>query len=128
MKEVLAVIRMNMMNKTKVALANTGIYSFMATGSVLGRGQGKVDFQIMQGAAQGEEAAIEQLGEPRFVTKRLLKMVLPDDLVQKAVETIIKVNQTKSAGDGKIFVLPVDEAIRIRTGERGTIVLDEAVA
>jgi len=53
-----------------------------------------------------------------YVPKKLLVMVLPDDKVEKAIEAIIEVNRTGHYGDGKIFVLPVEDAITIRTGER----------
>lgn len=117
---------MNMMNKTKEALAEAGISSFTATGKVLGRGKGKVDFRILQGAQDGKEEAISLLGQGhRLVPKRLLSIVVPDDLAGKTVDTIIKINQTGKPGDGKIFVMPVLEAHRVRTGESGDTVLDE---
>ena len=127
MKEIMAVIRMNMMNKTKKALADAGISSFTATGRVMGRGKGNVDFKLLEGAKDGYEEAISQLSkDPRLVPKRLLWVVVPDNLAQKTVKTIIEVNQTGQAGDGKIFVMPIAEAYRIRTGESGDTVLDEA--
>jgi nitrogen regulatory protein PII 2 len=55
----------------------------------------------------------------------MLSIVVPDKLVAKTVKTIIKTNQTGKSGDGKIFVMPVFDAIRIRTGEDGDAVLDE---
>jgi len=126
MKEVMAVIRLNMMNKTKEALAGAGITSFTATGRVLGRGKGKVDFRLIRGAEDGSEEAISQLGKgPMLVPKRLIKIIVPDKLVPTVVETIITTNKTGNAGDGKIFVLPVQDAARIRTGELGDAVLDE---
>ncbi|OGS18891.1 MAG: nitrogen fixation protein [Elusimicrobia bacterium RIFOXYA2_FULL_50_26] len=126
MKEVMAVIRMNMMNKTKDALAAAGISSFTATGRVLGRGKGKVDFRLVKGAEQGNEEAIALLGQgPKLVPKRLITVIVPDELASRVVETLISVNKTGNAGDGKIFVLPVFDAGRIRTGEFGATVLDE---
>ncbi|HYH01867.1 MAG TPA: P-II family nitrogen regulator [Bacillota bacterium] len=125
MKEVMAVIRMNMMNQTKKALADAGISSFTATGRVMGRGKGNVDFKLLEGAREGHEEAIAQLGKgPRLIPKRLLWIVIPDELVKKTVETIIEVNQTGQPGDGKIFVIPVADAIRVRTGETSDGVLD----
>lgn len=127
MKEIMAVIRMNMMNKTKKALADAGISSFTATGRVMGRGKGNVDFKLLEGAKNGYEEAISQLSkDPRLVPKRLVWVVVPDNLVPKTVETIIEVNQTGQAGDGKIFVMPIADAYRVRTGESGDTVLDEA--
>ena len=118
MKEVMAVIRMNKINDTKRALNAAGITSFTATGRVLGRGKGLVDYRILHGAEEGSPEAIAQLGDgPRLVPKRLITVVVSDDWVERTVEAIIKTNQTGNAGDGKIFVLPVLEATRVRTGE-----------
>lgn len=118
MKEVMAIIRINKINDTKKALNDAGITSFTATGRVLGRGKGLVDYKILNGAKDGYPEAISHLGEgPRLVPKRLITVVVSDDWVERTVEAIIKVNQTGSAGDGKIFVLPVQEAVRVRTSE-----------
>jgi nitrogen regulatory protein PII 2 len=125
MKEVMAIIRMNRMNETKRALSKAGISSFTAVGQVLGRGKGLVDFTILKGAEEGYQEAIAQLGDgPRLLPKRLLSIVVPDNKVQVTVNTIINVNQSKSPGDGKIFVLPLEEAHRVRTRESGDEVLD----
>jgi nitrogen regulatory protein PII 2 len=122
----MAIIRMNMINKTKQALSEAGISSFTATGSVAGRGIGKVDFRILQGAGEGYDEAISLLGKgPRLIPKRLLTVVVPDNLVHTVITTIIETNQTGKPGDGKIFVLPVLDSIRVRTGESGDLVLDE---
>lgn len=121
MKEVMAVIRMNKINDTKRALNAAGITSFTATGRVLGRGKGLVDYRILHGAEEGSPEAIAQLGDgPRLVPKRLITVVVSDDWVERTVEAIIKTNQTGHAGDGKIFVLPILEATRVRTGETVT--------
>ncbi|HEX7713126.1 MAG TPA: P-II family nitrogen regulator [Bacillota bacterium] len=125
MKEVMAIIRMNMMNQTKQALADAGITSFTATGRVAGRGKGKVDLRTLQGAENGYDEAISQLSKgPRLYPKRLLTVVVPDTLVRTVVETLITTNRTGQPGDGKIFVLPVSEAYRVRTGETGDLILD----
>lgn len=126
MKEIMAVIRMNMINKTKRALSDANVPSFTAR-ECLGRGKGVVDFGVLHGAEKGYEEAIAQLGNSqRLIPKRWLTIVVPDKLVKKTVDTIIAVNRTGKAGDGKIFVLPVSESYRIRTGETGDRVLDEA--
>lgn len=126
MKEVMAIIRMNMMNKTKQALADADISSFTATGRVMGRGKGKVDFQLLQGAENGYDEAISQLGKgSRLLPKRLITVVVPDKLVETVVQTIVETNKTRQPGDGKIFVLPVLDAMRVRTGESGDGTLDE---
>lgn len=61
---------------------------------------------------------------PRLIAKRMLTLVVPDDSVKGVVDVLIKTNQTGSAGDGKIFVLPMDDAVRVRTGDSG----DKAVS
>jgi nitrogen regulatory protein PII 2 len=125
MKELIAIVRMNMMNRTKLALAEAGLGSITAR-EALGRGKGIVDMQLLHGAEHGYEEAIAQLGQShRLIPKRALLMVVNDDLVQKAVKTIIRTNQTGKSGDGMIFVLPCQEAVRVRTGERGEDTLDE---
>jgi len=127
MKEVMAIIRMNKMNQTKQALADAGVASFTAH-RVTGRGVGKVDYVLMKGAEAGYEEAIVQLGAgPKLVPKRLLNVVVPDDLVPSVVRTIIAVNQTGHPGDGKIFVMPILDAFRVRTGEAAEAALDETL-
>ncbi len=125
MKEIIAVVRMNKMNQTKRALAEVGITSITAR-EALGRGKGLVDVQLLEGAEKGYEEAISQLGQTqRMIPKRALLVVVPDELVDKTVQTLIQVNQTGKSGDGKIFVVPCMDAIRVRTGERGDLVLDD---
>lgn len=125
MKEIMAVVRMNMMNKTKRALSDAGISSITAR-DCLGRGKGLVDLQLLKGAEKGYEEAVAQLGQSeRMIPKRIFSLVVPDKLVSKAVKTIVKVNQTGKSGDGKIFVMPVADAVRVRTGENGNTVLDD---
>ena len=51
--------------------------------------------------------------------KRMLTVVIKDDMVDDVVQTIIETNQTGKPGDGKIFVLPVGDSVRVRTGEKG---------
>ena len=125
MKEVMALIRMNMINKTKMALADAGISSITVR-DALGRGKGLVDLSLLKGAEKGYEEAISQLGQSqRLIPKRILFIVVPDKMVKKTVKTIIKVNQTGKSGDGKIFVVPVLDSVRVRTGENGNITLDD---
>jgi nitrogen regulatory protein PII 2 len=125
MKEILAIVRMNKMNQTKRALSEAGITSITAR-DALGRGKGLVDVHLLEGAEKGYEEAISQLGQTqRMIPKRALIVVVPDGLVDRTVKTLIKVNRTGKSGDGKIFVMPCQDAIRVRTGERGDAVLDE---
>ena len=126
MKEVMAIVRINMMNKTKAALAEAGISSITAR-DALGRGKGLVDLNLLEGAEKGYEEAIVQLGQSqRLIPKRIFFVVVPDRLVKKTVQTIMKVNRTGKSGDGKIFVMPVMDSVRVRTSESGDQVLDEA--
>lgn len=125
MKEVMSIIRLNKINQTKRALSEAGISSFTATGKVLGRGKGTVDYRILHGAEEGYQEAVDQLGQgPRLVPKRLITVVVPDEKVDLVVKTIIDENQTGNAGDGKIFVLPIQDSVRVRTGETGDTILD----
>ena len=124
MKEIISVIRINKVNATKKALIEAGIPAFTATGRVMGRGKGVVHYDILNGAAEGHPEAIAKLGNaPRLVAKRILTVVVPDELCKTAIDTIIKANQTGKPGDGKIFVTPIVETIRVRTSEKG----DEAL-
>jgi nitrogen regulatory protein PII 2 len=125
MKEIMAIVRINMMNKTKAALAEAGISSVTAR-DALGRGKGLVDLNLLEGAEKGYEEAIAQLGQSqRLIPKRIFYVVVPDRLVQKTVKTIIAVNRSGKSGDGKIFIMPILDAVRVRTGESGDQVLDE---
>jgi nitrogen regulatory protein PII 2 len=126
MKEVMAIIRMNKINQTKKALLAAGI-SAMHARDCMGRGKGLVDIQLLKGAEQEYEEAISQLGNSqRLIPKRMITVVVPDNLADKTVSVIIAANQTGKSGDGKVFVLPVLDTVRIRTGESGNDALDEA--
>ena len=125
MKEIMAIVRINMMNKTKRALAEAGISSITAR-DALGRGKGLVDMTLLEGAERGYEEAVAQLGQSqRLIPKRIFYVVVPDKLVPKTVKTIIRVNRTGKSGDGKIFIMPVTDSVRVRTGESGDPILDE---
>lgn len=124
MKEITAVIRMNMVNKTKEALAEAGIPAFFAL-EAQGRGKGLINSALLKGAATGYEEAAELLGEKgRLYPKRVFSVIVADDQVEEVVETIIEVNKTGKPGDGKIFVCPVTDSVRVRTGEKGNKSID----
>ena len=94
MKQIMAVIRINKINATKKALNDAGITSFSATGRVLGRGKGLVDYRLLEGAKEGHAEAIAQLGQgPRLVPKRRITVVVSDDWVERTVKAIIWANQ-----------------------------------
>jgi nitrogen regulatory protein PII 2 len=119
MKEVIAIVRINMMNQTKQALTDCGIDAFFAH-EAHGRGKGFVNPKVLEGAGQGYEEAASLLGEKgKLYPKRLVTAVVEDKQVACVVQTIININQTGMPGDGKIFVLPISDAVRVRTGETG---------
>ncbi len=123
MKEVLAVIRMDMINKTKKALSLEGVDSINCR-KVYGRGKKKVDYELVNQLLAGKEIESPEIATSiseghRLVPKRLLSIIVDNKDVKKVVETIINVNKTGNPGDGKIFISPINTAVRVRTGERG---------
>ncbi|MDP3432012.1 MAG: P-II family nitrogen regulator [Bacteroidota bacterium] len=125
MKLIMAIIRINKMNETKMALSAAGLPSMTATGKVFGRGKGLWDAKVLEGVKKDLPEALVHLNkEPRLRPQRVVTIVVSDENVSKAVETIIEANQTPEPGDGKIFVIPAYESIRVRTGETGDITLD----
>lgn len=123
MKEIMAIIRMDMINKTKDALLKEDFPSLHCK-KVMGRGMKKVDYSLIEGLISGNEMMSPMLAEVvseghRLLPKRLLSLIVEDDQVKKAVEIIINTNSKGRQGDGKIFVLPIMDAIRVRTGESG---------
>ena len=119
MKEVIAIVRMNMMNQTKKALTEAGVAAFFAH-EANGRGVGFINTHILAGAEDGYEEAASLLGDKgKLYPKRVVTIVVEDDVVDSVVEAIISVNKTGKPGDGKIFVLPLEDAVRVRTGETG---------
>jgi nitrogen regulatory protein PII 2 len=123
MKEVMAIIRMDMINKTKDALLKEDFPSLHCK-KVMGRGKKKVDYSLIEGILNGNEMISPMLAEVvseghRLLPKRLLSLIVEDDQVKKVVDIIINTNSKGKQGDGKIFVLPIMEAIRVRTGEKG---------
>ncbi|TDX52699.1 P-II family nitrogen regulator [Orenia marismortui] len=123
MKEVMAIVRMNMINKTKKALSAAGFDS-MTCRKVYGRGKKKVDYELINSLLSGGEIESPEVAEAvseghRLVPKRLLTLIVNDDESEKVIDTIISVNKSGNAGDGKIFVIPVSNAVRVRTSEMG---------
>ena len=119
MKEVIAVVRINMMNQTKNALTEAGIDAFFAH-EAHGRGKGFMNPEVLEGAGKGIEEAASLLGEKgKLYAKRMVTAVVNDAQVSDVVQAIIETNQTGMPGDGKIFVLPIGDAVRVRTGETG---------
>lgn len=108
MKLIKAIVKPHMVDDVKDALNGLGI-SGMTTYEVKGFGRQKGHHELYRGA----EYQID------FVPKIMLETVVPDELVAKCVEVISAAAKTGKIGDGKIFILEVLEAVRIRTGETG---------
>ena len=125
MKTVMAIIRIDKMNRTKKMLSEAGISSMTALSHVHGRGNGLVDRKIVEGATANIPEAVTYLTqEPRLRPQRVVYVTIPNDKVEIVVSAIIEANQSGEPGDGKIFVLPVNDAIRVRSAESGDLVLD----
>lgn len=108
MKKIEAIIKPFKLDDVREALTEMGIAGMTVT-EVKGFGRQRGHTEIYRGA----EYAVD------FLPKVKLEIVVADDLVERAVETIIEAARSGKIGDGKIFVLPVEEVIRIRTGETG---------
>jgi nitrogen regulatory protein PII len=108
MKLVQAVIRPFKLEEIKEALEEVGVVG-MTVSEVKGLGRQKGHKEIYRGAEY----------EVDFVPMMKIEIVVPDGDVDRVLETILRAGLTGNIGDGKLFVLDVEEAIRIRTGERG---------
>ncbi len=116
--EVMAIVRTNKMTDTKKALEEIGYPSFTAF-RCFGRGkQGGRLKELAYPVSPEIKEKIEQ-APASFIPKRIIMAVVPEDTVPKIVEIIIRVNQTGEHGDGKIFVFPVEDTKRVRTGDSG---------
>lgn len=127
MKEVMAIIRMDMISKTKQAILEAN-FPALSCMKVLGRGKKSVDFSLIENMLSGNEFSSPTMAEAfseghRLIPKRLLSIVVKDDEVKNLVDVLIAVNQKGSPGDGKIFVLPISDCVRVRTGEYGELAL-----
>ncbi len=124
MKEVIAVVRMNKMNQTKKALTDAGIAAFFAH-EAWGRGKGLVNAEVAAAATAGNQEAAEILGSKgKLFAKRMITVVVPDEQVATVVAALSAANKTGNAGDGKIFVLPMADSVRVRTGESGNCAIE----
>ena len=117
MKEVLAIIQMNKMEATKNALDVIGIPSITAY-KVTGRGR-----QLGLSIPLPSELPGSDKRSMRYIPKRMISVIVEDEFVPAVVAVITKVNRTGNFGDGRIFVCPVEESVRIRTGERGSVAI-----
>jgi nitrogen regulatory protein PII 2 len=118
MKEIIAIIRPKKVAATKDALEKAGFPGITAT-PVLGRGRQRGIAAELSFNIDPELLSKGKTGGMKYIPKRFINIVVGDEDVQTVVDTIIKVNQTAQIGDGKIFVMPIDNAIRVRTSETG---------
>jgi nitrogen regulatory protein P-II 1 len=108
MKKIEAIIKPFKLDEVKDALSRIGVDG-LTVSEVKGFGRQKGHTELYRGA----EYVVD------FLPKIKLEIVVTADLVDKVVEAIVEAANTGKIGDGKIFVLPLEEAVRIRTGERG---------
>lgn len=108
MKKVEAIIKPFKLDEVKDALGDIGVQGMTVT-EVKGFGRTGGKREVYRGSAYVVD----------FVPKVKIEVVAPDELVARIVEAIERAAQTGRIGDGKIFVSPIEEAVRIRTGERG---------
>ena len=107
-KRVEAIIKPFKLDEVKTALSAVAVQG-MTVSEVRGFGRQKGHTEVYRGA----EYVVE------LVPKIKIEIVVPDQTVTRVLETIAKAAKTGKIGDGKIFVVPVEEAVRVRTGERG---------
>jgi nitrogen regulatory protein P-II 1 len=108
MKLVMAIIKPFKLEDVKEALAEIGIEGMTVT-EVKGFGRQKGHTEVYRGS----EYTVD------FLPKVKIEIVVPDDVVEKTTKTLVNTAKTGKIGDGKVFVLPIEDAIRIRTEERG---------
>jgi nitrogen regulatory protein PII len=106
MKLIKAIVKPFKLDEVKDALTGIGIEGMTVT-EVKGFGRQKGHKEIYRGAEYNVD----------FLHKSMIETVVEDEMVNKAVDTIIKAAKTGKIGDGKVFVIPVERAIRIRTEE-----------
>ncbi len=109
MKKIEAVIKPFKLDEVKEALHEIGLQGLTVT-EAKGFGRQKGHTELYRGA----EYVVD------FLPKVKIEVVCDDEMVERAVEAIVNAARTGRIGDGKIFVSPVEEVIRIRTGERGS--------
>lgn len=124
MKEVMAIIRQNKVNVTKEVLASAGVPAFTCR-KVLGRGKKLIDMTLLRTIVDSGEIPANLTGEyiseaQRLIPKRVFTMIVEDDDVERIVGAIMDANSTGNPGDGKIFILPINESYRVRNGEATT--------
>jgi nitrogen regulatory protein P-II 1 len=108
MKKIEAIIKPFKLDEVREALSEVGITGLTVT-EVKGFGRQKGHTELYRGA----EYVVD------FLPKVRIEVILADDMVERAIEAVIRAARTGKIGDGKIFVTPVEQVVRIRTGESG---------
>jgi nitrogen regulatory protein PII 2 len=120
LKEVIAIIRPNKISATKEALADAGFPGITVL-SVLGRGKQRGIVGEVRIAVNPELLAKGRTGAAmKFIPKRMISLIVNDEDVKEVIKVIMSINETAHIGDGRVFVAPIDNAIRVRTGEEGS--------
>jgi nitrogen regulatory protein P-II 1 len=109
MKKIEAIIKPFKLDEVKEALQEAGLQGITVS-EARGFGRQRGHTELYRGA----EYIVD------FLPKVKIEVVVEDDMVEKTVEAIVNAAKTGRIGDGKIFILPVEDVIRIRTGERGS--------
>ena len=112
MKKVESVIRPHLLDAVKSALQDVGVVG-MTVSEVKGFGRQKGHTETYRGS----EYKVE------FLPKIKIEVAIPDELVDQAVDAVLKTAGTGKFGDGKVFITSLEEVVRIRTGERGEAAL-----
>ncbi len=118
MKEIIAIVRPKKMGSTKDALDKLGFPSITVMPAI-GRGKQRGIANELNCDLPPELLGPGKSGGMKYIPKRLLSLVVHDADVRRVIQAIIQVNQTAQIGDGKIFVCPLDNAVRVRTDEEG---------
>jgi nitrogen regulatory protein PII 2 len=123
MKEIIAIIRPKKVEPTKDALEKLGFPSLTAV-SVIGRGRQRGIAAELNYEISPEMLSKEKSGGMKYIPKRLITLVVEDEDVDEIIKEIVRVNQTAQIGDGKIFICPIENAVRVRTDESGAAALN----
>lgn len=109
MKQIVAIIKPHKLDDVKESLQEAGVQGITVT-EARGFGRQRGQTEVYRGA----EYKVE------FLPKIRLEIAVADDMVERVIDAVVGATCTGEIGDGKIFVLPLEEVVRIRTGERGS--------
>jgi nitrogen regulatory protein P-II 1 len=108
MKRIEAIVKPFKLDEVREALSDIGVTGLTVT-EVKGFGRQRGHTELYRGA----EYVVD------FLPKVRIEVILPDDMIERAIEAIVRAARTGKIGDGKIFVTAVEQVVRIRTGESG---------